>query len=123
LPRRGSPARRTQSGDRDRDAARQRPAPPKPRQTARPALAGGGREATDLAWKLCRASLNELAREFRRKDHTTIMYGCRKIRALTESDPRFNERMQKLLDAIIAVRRDLSENGFSEDDLRELVRS
>ena len=38
--------------------------------------------------------LERVAKEVNRKDHTTVLHACEKIKALREKDSRFNEKMQ-----------------------------
>jgi len=38
--------------------------------------------------------LEQVAREVNRKDHTTVLHACEKIKALKEKDSRFNEKLQ-----------------------------
>jgi len=38
--------------------------------------------------------LEQVAKEVNRKDHTTVLHACEKIKALKEKDSRFNEKLQ-----------------------------
>ncbi|MBC5824561.1 MAG: chromosomal replication initiator protein DnaA [Candidatus Eremiobacteraeota bacterium] len=53
-----------------------------------------------LACDLTDASLPQIAREFGKKDHTTIMYARNKVKAQMERDPGFRSRVKSVLTTI-----------------------
>jgi chromosomal replication initiator protein len=55
-----------------------------------------------LCRRLTEASLYEIGRAFGKKDHTTVMYACRKIDALVNSDPTQASLIQSLREEIEA---------------------
>lgn len=63
-----------------------------------------------LAMFLCRSmtnsSLNEIASSFGGKDHTTVLYACRKIEEDKESDEELNSQIETLKKYIIKSRRE-----------------
>jgi chromosomal replication initiator protein len=53
-----------------------------------------------LACDLTNASLPQIAREFGKKDHTTVMYARDKIKAQMERDPEFRSKVRSVLSTI-----------------------
>ncbi|MFH1843003.1 MAG: chromosomal replication initiator protein DnaA [bacterium] len=46
------------------------------------------------------ASLNQIGRAFGNRDHTTVLYACKKIKKKTEEDPHFSGIIKDLLDKL-----------------------
>jgi chromosomal replication initiator protein len=44
--------------------------------------------------------LEKVAHEVNRKDHTTVLHACKKIEELMIEDPRFNEKMDKVMKSL-----------------------
>jgi chromosomal replication initiator protein len=53
-----------------------------------------------LACDLTNASLPQIAREFGKKDHTTVMYARDKVKAQMERDPEFRSKVRSVLSTI-----------------------
>ena len=53
-----------------------------------------------LARRLTRLSYSAIGREFGRRDHTTIIYGCSRIDALMMTDADLAERVIRLMSAL-----------------------
>ena len=59
-----------------------------------------------IAMYLCRelteCSFPEIGEKFGGKDHTTIMYACRKIKERREKDKNFNKEIEEIIQKIIS---------------------
>ena len=68
-----------------------------PRRDAR--VAGPRQIAMYVATQLTNCSLPQIAREFGKKDHTTIIYARNKIKEQMMRDEAFRNRVERLIDA------------------------
>ncbi len=53
-----------------------------------------------ICQKLTKLSLTEIAEQFKRKDHTTVLHACRKIAARCEEDIKFREQVEHMMDRL-----------------------
>jgi chromosomal replication initiator protein len=53
-----------------------------------------------LCKELTRRSLPEIGEAFGGRDHTTILYACRKIDEMRKSDAEFNDEVERLTRSI-----------------------
>ncbi|HEV2909627.1 MAG TPA: helix-turn-helix domain-containing protein, partial [Candidatus Eremiobacteraceae bacterium] len=53
-----------------------------------------------LACDLTNASLPQIAREFGKKDHTTVMYARNKVKDQMERDPEFRSKLKSVVATI-----------------------
>lgn len=70
------------------------------KQDRRRSVARPRQMAMYLARKLTDLSFPEIAQEFNRRDHTTVMYAVRTIEGLRRTDDRIDSDCSKLVDAL-----------------------
>lgn len=67
-------------------------------------------------------STTKIAREFRKADHTTVMYARDKIRGMIADDPAFAKMIEELREGILRVHKEVRDRSLSDPAFRATLR-